>query len=359
MEARSTPAGAPVLEIRDLRLTMPTFEGDAKVLKGIDLELARGDVLGLVGETGCGKSMTALAALRLVESPPAQITAKRVAFEGKDLLRMPSRELRALRASSVAIVFQDPDTNLNPVLGVGSQMIDAILCRRGYGSNLSLSPLGNYLPASRARRKEAAEVAIEMLGRVGIAHPARVMGAYPHELSGGMRQRVLIAMALGGNPELLVADEATTALDVSIQAQILELVRELVSQMHLSVLWITHNLGVVAHLCEKVVVMYAGVIVEYAPTDILFRSPAHPYTISLMKAVPTRGKRGQKLESTPGFLPSLLNPPLGCLFHPRCTEASVRCQEQEPPMMQISPGHLVRCHIRTAASASGEVQQEC
>ena len=341
---RSDCDSAPVLEIRDLRLTMPTFEGTAKILKGIDLEVGCGDVVGLVGETGCGKTMTALAALRLIESPPAHITAERVAFSGRDLLEMPASELRRLRASRVAMVFQDPDTNLNPVLSVGSQMIDAISCRRGYGTNLALSPLGSWVPSTRRRRKEAEEIALNMLERVGMADPARVLSAYPHELSGGMKQRVLIAMALGGTPELLVADEATTALDVSIQAQILELVRELVSKMNLSVLWITHNLGVVVDLCTSVVVMYAGMVVESAPMRVLFRFPRHPYTISLLRAVPTRGKRGQMLESTPGFLPSVIAPPSGCLFHPRCSEATPGCGRDEPQLVRIGPDHMVRCH---------------
>jgi peptide/nickel transport system ATP-binding protein len=341
---RSDCGSAPALEIRGLKLTMPTFEGTAKILKGVDLEVARGAVVGLVGETGCGKSMTALAALRLIESPPAHVAAKRVAFSGRDLLEMPASELRRLRASHVAMVFQDPDTNLNPVLSVGSQMIDAISCRRGYGTNLALSPVGPLVPSTRRRRKEAGEIALNMLERVGMADPARVLSAYPHELSGGMKQRVLIAMALGGTPELLVADEATTALDVSIQAQILELVRELVSKMNLSVLWITHNLGVVVDLCTSVVVMYAGMVVESAPMRVLFRSPSHPYTISLLRAVPTRGKRGQKLESTPGFLPSVIAPPSGCLFHPRCSEAMPRCSRDEPRLVQIGPDHMVRCH---------------
>lgn len=341
----STPDTVPILEIRGLKLIMPTFEGTAQILKGVDLEVARGDIVGLVGETGCGKSMTALAALRLVDSPPALITAERVAFQDEDLLHMPAINLSRVRASRIAMVFQDPETNLNPVLTVGDQMIDAISCRRGHGSNLSLSPLGSWIPGTRRTRKEAEEIGLHMLSRMGMSDPARVLAAHPHELSGGMKQRVLMAMALGGTPELFVADEPTTALDVSIQAQILELVGELVSKMHLSVLWITHNLGVVAALCNKVAVMYAGTVVEYAPMHALFRSPEHPYTIGLLKAVPTRAKRGQALESTPGSLPSLIAPPAGCLFHPRCEEATSICGGEEPARVQVGPDHFVRCHL--------------
>lgn len=334
-----------ILRVSQLKVRFPTFEGVARILNGVDLEIRRKEVLGLVGETGCGKTMTALAVTRLLESPPAQISAEHILFKGEDLLRKSSDEIRNLRARSIAMVFQDPMTNLNPVLPIGEQVTDAVMCRQGHGSNLSLSPVGRFLPLTRRQRKQAGDTATKMLQQVGIADLERRLYSYPHEFSGGMRQRTLIAMALAGRPELLIADEPTTGLDVSIEAQIIQLVRELVRDMHLSVLWITHNLGVVWKLCTDVAVMYAGAVVERCAVEQLFRSPKHPYTMGLIGALPTKQKSEGRLVSIAGSIPSLINPPPGCRFHPRCAKVMPRCMEEEPRVSYVDARHAVACHL--------------
>jgi peptide/nickel transport system ATP-binding protein len=334
-----------ILQVRQLKVSMPTFEGTAKILQGVDLEVKRRDVLGLVGETGCGKTMTALAVTRLLRSPPARISAEHILFKGEDLLRKPSGEIRDLRARCIGMVFQDPMTNLNPVLSIGEQITDAVVCRQGHGSNLSLSPVGRLLPAVRRQRRQAEDAAKRMLRRVGIGDVDRRLHSYPHEFSGGMRQRTLIAMALAGKPELLIADEPTTGLDVSVQSQIIQLVRDLVRDMELSVVWITHDLGVVWKLCTEVAVMYAGAIVERCPVEDLFEAPRHPYTVGLIGALPTRQKNEGRLVSIPGSLPSLIDPPSGCRFHPRCPKAMPRCTKEEPRVSYVNPRHTVACHL--------------
>jgi oligopeptide/dipeptide ABC transporter ATP-binding protein len=313
----------PLLEIRDLHLAMRSFEGEAHVLNGVSLSIERGEVWGLVGETGCGKSLTGLSISRLVPGPPGRYLRGAVLFEGQDLLALPEPAMRALRGRRIAMIFQDPTTNLNPAFRVSSQMVDVAL------------------HAGAPSRRIAREQAIAMLDRVGIVDAARRVDDFPHQFSGGMRQRVLIAMALLGKPDLLVADEPTTALDVSVQAQILRLLHELVSEQGLAVLLITHNLGVVAQLCSHVAVMYAGNVVETGPVRAIFREPRHPYTRALLAALPAAGAVRGALASLPGQVPDLVNPPPGCRFAPRCDRALPTCASTLPPL-EGAP-HAVAC----------------
>ncbi|MFQ5885972.1 MAG: ABC transporter ATP-binding protein [Anaerolineae bacterium] len=335
-----------LVEIKDLRLDFHTFDGVSKVLAGIDLKMRRGDVLGLVGETGCGKTMTALSIPRLIPCPPGRIVSGEVFFEGEDVLNKEEEEMRLFRAQKIGMIFQDPTTNLNPVFTIGEQMTDIIICREGSSSRAALAPFGSLVPPARSERMVAREKAIEWLNRVGIPDAEKRIDHYPHQFSGGMRQRVLIATALSGNPSLLIADEPTTALDVSIQAQILRLIQELVEEMDLSVLLITHNLGVVARMCHRVAVMYAGVVVECADVISIFQAPKHPYTVGLLRAIPTsRTKRGE-IKEIPGSIPNFIHPPPGCRFHPRCEYAMPRCAKEPPPgTKEIEPGHEVACFL--------------
>ena len=334
-----------LVEIKDLRLNFTTYDGVSKVLAGVNLKMRRGDVLGLVGETGCGKTMTALSIPRLIPCPPGEIVGGEVLFEGEDVLKMTDEEVQGLRAQKIAMVFQDPTTNLNPVFTVGEQMVDAILCQQGEKSTLLLSPFARLIPSAREKRRMAREVAIRMLERVGIPDARERINNYPHEFSGGMRQRVLIAMALAGNPSLLIADEPTTALDVSIQAQILRLIVELVKEMNLSVLLITHNLGVVAKICQRVAVMYAGVVVECADVRTIFKEPKHPYTLGLLRAIPTYGTKKGEIKGIRGSIPDFIHPPPGCRFHPRCDYAMPRCSQERPEPVEVAPGHEVSCFL--------------
>lgn len=334
-----------LIEIRDLRLNFTTYDGVSKVLAGVNLKMHRGDVLGLVGETGCGKTMTALSIPRLIPCPPGEIVGGEVLFEGEDVLKMTEEEVQELRAQKIAMVFQDPTTNLNPVFTVGEQMVDAILCQQGENSALLLSPFAKFIPSAREKRGMAREVAIHMLERVGIPDARKRINNYPHEFSGGMRQRVLIAMALAGNPSLLIADEPTTALDVSIQAQILRLIVELVKEMNLSVLLITHNLGVVAKICKRVAVMYAGMVVECADVRTIFKEPKHPYTLGLLQAIPTYGTKKGEIKGIRGSIPDFIHPPPGCRFHPRCDHAMPRCSQERPEPVEVAPGHEVSCFL--------------
>jgi oligopeptide/dipeptide ABC transporter ATP-binding protein len=312
-----------LLEIRDLHLAMRSFEGEAHVLNGVSLQIQRGEVWGLVGETGCGKSLTGLSISRLVPRPPGRYLRGQVLFDGQDLLALPEPAMRALRGRRIAMIFQDPTTNLNPAFRVASQMVD--VARH----------------AGAKSRRVAREQAIAMLDRVGIVDAARRVDDFPHQFSGGMRQRVLIAMALLGRPDLLVADEPTTALDVSVQAQILRLLHELVQEQGLAVLLITHNLGVVAQLCSHVAVMYAGNVVETGPVRAIFREPRHPYTRALLAALPAAGAVRGALASLPGQVPDLVRPPPGCRFAPRCARALPACSDAVPPL--VGAPHAVAC----------------
>ena len=333
-----------LLDIQNLHLEFSTFDGVSKVLSGINLQLARGDVTALVGETGCGKSMTALSVARLIPKQTGRITEGKILFDGEDILQKDQSELRRFRARRLGMIFQDPSTNLNPLFTIREQLVDAVLYQC-YESNEVPGPWRRILPSNRQLRRDAHTRAIELMQLVGIPDGNRRIEEYPHQFSGGMRQRVLIAMALAGKPELLIADEPTTALDVTIQAQILGLISDLVNRLQLTVLLITHNLGVVAKTCENAAVMYAGRVVEQAPVKELFRNPQHPYTRGLIQAVPTRQTLRGSLEGIPGLIPNLNNPPRGCRFHPRCAEAKAVCRQEIPGVAYFAERHTVFCHL--------------
>ncbi len=318
---------SPVLAIRGLRTTFDTPLGAFPAVDGLDLDLYDGETLGLVGESGCGKSVTALSVLRLLPEPPARIEAGEVLYRGKDLLRLPAEELRALRGNRIAMVFQEPMTSLNPVFTVGNQIEEVLKVHTAQGKG-----------ERRAR-------VTELLELVGIPSPAERAGDYPHQLSGGMRQRVMIAMALACNPEVLIADEPTTALDVTIQAQILELIESLKKRFSMAVLLITHDLGVVAHSAERVAVLYAGRVVETGPVVEVFAGPRHPYTQGLMLAVPgARHGRRELLDVIPGRVPDLVTRPAGCSFRERCSRARDVCRDVDPKLAPAGRGREVACH---------------
>jgi oligopeptide/dipeptide ABC transporter ATP-binding protein len=328
----STPAAGgqpPLLEVRDLAVTFTGPDGVARAVDGVDLVVEEGETVGLVGESGCGKSVTALALLRLVEPPGRIAHGSSVRLEGRDLLALGTKEIRAVRGNHVALVFQEPLSALNPVLRIGTQIAEAIRAHEAVS------------------RSTAKWRAIEMLQAVGIPEPQRRAVAYPHQLSGGMRQRVLLAMALACRPKLLLADEPTTALDVTIQAEILELLDRLQQKLGMAVLLITHNLGIVAERTRRVYVMYAGQMVEEAPTAQLFARPAHPYTEGLMAAVPNLEERRERLRAIPGQVPPANAWPTGCRFHPRCPHAWEKCREELPPLLDVEPGHRARCWLVT------------
>ncbi len=327
----------PLLRIADLHLAMRSFDGEAHVLNGIELTVRAGEIWGVVGETGCGKSLTGLSVSRLVPSPPARYLSGQILLEGRDLLRATEAEMRALRGRRVGMIFQDPTTNLNPLFSIGTQLIDVALHAARHSPDI-------LDDAPRGRRRRAARaLAVRMLEKVGIRDAAVRIDDYPHQFSGGMRQRVLIAMALIGRPRLLVADEPTTALDVSVQAQILQLIYDLVRERGLGVMFITHNLAVVAELCSHVAVMYAGNVVESGDVRAVLKSPAHPYTRALLAAVPVAGTRRGSLAGLPGTVPSLIDPPPGCRFASRCASAGPDCLGGKPPMVPLGETHQAAC----------------
>ena len=339
-----------LLEIRDLYLDFTTFDGLSHVLNGVDLTLKRGGVMGLVGETGCGKTLTGLSVSRLVSTPPGHYPRGQVFFGGRDVMRANEAEMRKLRGRRIGMIFQDPATNLNPVFKISEQMVDVVL---NIAEASGDSFVERYL-SPRGRRQAARQRCVEMLEKVGIQEAARRVDSYPYEFSGGMRQRVLIAMALLGNPELLIADEPTTALDVSVQAQILRLFYSLVREYHLSVLMITHNLGVVAQLCDRVAVMYAGNIVETGPVREVFKHAQHPYTQALLRSIPTPQTKRGELAGVPGNIPNLIHPPPGCRFEPRCPFNMPACSKAFPVTQVCGTDHEVACYLyddRTVTSS--------
>jgi peptide/nickel transport system ATP-binding protein len=318
----------PLLAIEGLKTHFATDDGMIHAVDGVDLVVERGETVGVVGESGCGKTVTAMTVLKLVAMPPGRIVAGRILWQGRDLVPLSSGEMRAIRAKEIAIVFQEPMTSLNPVYTVGEQIAEVIRLHEGLG------------------RRAALEKTVEMLKLVHIPHAARRVHDYPHQFSGGMRQRVMIAMALCCNPKLLIADEPTTALDVTIQAQILELLAELKGRFGMAVMLITHAMGVVAEVAQRVVVMYAGKVVEEAPVGELFASPKHPYTQGLIRSIPrvdTAAIEKKKLEAIAGVVPSLLEPPPGCRFAPRCRYARAACTVETPPLREVARGHKVAC----------------
>ena len=316
-----------LLAVEDLRVH---FLGDgppALAVDGVDFSIRRQETVCIVGESGCGKTVTALAILGLLSRPPAHIAGGRIAFDGQSLLDMSAPQLRALRGKRIGMVFQEPMTSLNPVFTIGDQIGEAILAHE------------------RTTPTEVRHRTIELLDDVGIPNPQQRLADYPHQLSGGQRQRVMIAMALACGPDLLIADEPTTALDVTVQAQILRLLQELKRDRQMAVQYITHDLGVVAAIADRVYVMYAGIVVEQGTIDHIFRESRHPYTQALLAALPTRGKRGQRLYSIPGGVPHPAYKPPGCPFHPRCPHRQATCEQTFPGMFDYSDGHQARCPI--------------
>jgi peptide/nickel transport system ATP-binding protein len=334
MDARVMPS-EPLLEIRDLKTHFRSDEGMVHAVDGVDLSIARGETLCVVGESGSGKTVTALSVLKLIPMPPGRIVGGKILWQGKDLALLNAAEMNRVRAKEIAIVFQEPMTSLNPVYTVGDQLTEVIQLHQGLS------------------RRAALQRAVEMLSLVNIPSPQRRVHDYPHHFSGGMRQRVMIAMALSCNPKLLIADEPTTALDVTIQAQILDLLQEMKSRLGMSIMLITHAMGVVAEVAQRVVVMYAGKVVEEAPVERLFGNPAHPYTQGLIRSIPRidlAAERKQRLETIAGTVPKLINPPVGCRFAPRCRLAIDECSRAQPPLREIEPGHKVAC-IRAGEAA--------
>ncbi len=315
-----------LLEVRNLRTHFNTDRGLFRAVDGISFDVARGRTVGLVGESGCGKSVTSLSIMGLVPSPPGQVSADALRFEGRDLLQMEAEERRKLRGGKMSMIFQEPMTSLNPVRTIGHQIIEAVR------AHTDLSPA-----AARDR-------AIEVLDLVRIPSAKSRVDEYPHRLSGGMRQRVMIAMALACDPALLIADEPTTALDVTIQAQILDLLGDLQARLGMAILIITHDLGVIAEIADEVIVMYAGKIVESAPVKQIFADPQHPYTIGLLGSIPRLGEYRERLATIEGTVPSPANQPKGCRFSPRCPFSDARCRDEPPPLRDVgAPGHAVAC----------------
>jgi peptide/nickel transport system ATP-binding protein len=321
---------AALLEVDGLQTHFFTRDGIVRAVDGVSFSVAPGETLAVVGESGCGKSVTSLSILRLIASPPGRIVGGRVVFEGRNLLALNEDEMRAVRGDAISMIFQEPMTSLNPALTVGRQIAESLVLHRGLS------------------QRDAMAKAVEMLRKVRMPEPERRVRQYPHELSGGMRQRVMIAMALACGPKLLIADEPTTALDVTIQAQILELMRELARETGAAIILITHDLGVVAEMAQRVVVMYAGRKVEEAPVAELFARPRHPYTRGLLGSMPhlgdsVRAEHGRRLVEIPGMVPSLKDEQPGCLFAPRCPNAVARCLQEVPPLTVHGPFHWAAC----------------
>ena len=326
-------AEAPILKVTDLRTYFHTLDGVVKAVDGVDFEIPRGGRLALVGESGCGKSVTSLSIMRLIDTPPGEIASGEILFDGRDILQLTSDEMHKVRGGEIAMIFQEPMTSLNPVLTIEDQLTEAILLH------------------NKVTKSEAVGIALDALREVGISSPERRLKGYPHELSGGMRQRVMIAMALACRPKLLIADEPTTALDVTIQRQILDLIKEIQARMGTALLLITHDLGVVAETVEWVAVMYAGRIVETGSVEEVLLHPRHPYTRGLLQSIPSRGTKGQPLSVIKGVVPNPLRMPPGCKFQPRCPYAFLRCAE-EPDLIEIRDGRATRCWLEDSAYAS-------
>jgi len=331
-----------ILEVKGLQTYFKTDAGIVKAVDGVSFTVHEGETIGLVGESGSGKSVTNLSIMRLIPSPPGKIVGGEVLYEGKDIMKMSEKELREIRGNSISMIFQDPMTSLNPFLKISTQMIETIRLHQ----DLS--------------KEEARAKAIKMLGEVGIPSPEKRIDCYPHQFSGGMRQRVMIAMALSCNARVLIADEPTTALDVTIQAQILELIQKINKKYKTAVILITHDLGVVAGMCDNVCVMYAGRIVEQAPTDELYTVPSHPYTQGLIASVPRMDEndRSKKLFSIEGQPPNVIDLPPCCPFHPRCSQKIAICEKCYPPVQQLSSTHTCACWLHASKEEIAKAEQE-
>jgi peptide/nickel transport system ATP-binding protein len=324
----SPPASAPLLEIKGLKTHFATDDGMVRAVDGVDITVAPGETVGIVGESGCGKTVTAMSVLKLIAMPPGRIVQGQILWQGRDLVPLDSEAMNKVRSKEIAIIFQEPMTSLNPVFSVGEQIAEVVRRHEGLG------------------RKAALERTVDMLRLVQIPNPQRRVHDYPHQFSGGMRQRVMIAMALSCNPKLLIADEPTTALDVTIQAQILELLQDMKQRFGMAIMLITHAMGVVAETTQRVVVMYAGNVIEEAPVARLFANPRHPYTQGLIRSIPRIDRAAMhkaRLEAIPGVVPSLLHPPPGCRFAARCRFARDECRAAMPELREIEPGHKMRC----------------
>lgn len=315
-----------LLEIKEIDTQFKTDEGQIKILDHVSFNIKNGETLGVVGESGSGKSVTALSVMRLLPMLTGKTTHGEVLFDGKDLLKLSEREMQKIRGKDIAMIFQEPMTSLDPVYTIGDQIAESIIHHE------------------KVSRKEARERAIRLIEMVGIPSPEKRVDDYPHQLSGGMRQRVMIAMALSCNPKLLIADEPTTALDVTIQAQILDIIRRLKKEQNMAVWLVTHDLSVIAEMCDRVVVMYAGRVCEIADVKILFRKPMHPYTNGLLASLPRMDKDVEMLHVIPGMVPNLKHPPEGCRFHNRCEYATEQCKTVKPELREVEPGHFVACH---------------
>lgn len=331
IQSSGEPDGSSILEINKLKACFFTMEGEAKAVDGVTFRLAKGEPLGVVGESGCGKSVTALSILRLLPVPPAKIMEGEILFKGQNLLELSENEMRKIRGNLISMIFQEPMTSLNPVFTVGRQIQETLKVHQKLSSNDSL------------------EKAIELLRSVNIASPERCVERFPHELSGGMRQRVMIAIALACRPEILIADEPTTALDVTIQAQILDLMKKLKQELGMAIILITHNLGVIAEMATRVLVMYAGRVVEEARTQVIFENPRHPYTKGLLKSIPRLGDKFRlgkiRLAEIPGLVPSLYNLPMGCNFSTRCPSVMDICRQKKPDLKKIGESHYCSCWL--------------
>lgn len=314
-----------ILEIRDLCVEFQTVEGTVQAVNHLSYKLRKGEKLGIVGESGSGKSVSSLGMLRMIPNPPGRITGGEILYKGQDLVKAPKKEMQRIRGNEISMIFQEPMTSLNPIIKCGKQIAESLRLHRGMN------------------KKEAMEEAVRLMQSVGIANPAQRAHEYPHQMSGGMRQRVMIAMALACEPQILIADEPTTALDVTIQAQILDLIRDLNERMGTSVIFITHDLGVVSELCDTVLVMYTGRIVEQAPVLELFETPKHPYTVGLLEAIPRITKQRAPLQTIEGTVPNPTERIEGCSFSPRCPYATEQCRQKEPPEVQLSEHRRVRC----------------
>ncbi|NTV92045.1 MAG: ABC transporter ATP-binding protein [Chlorobiaceae bacterium] len=327
-----------ILELKELKTWYSTSAGVAKAVDGVSFSLARNQTLGVVGESGCGKSVTALSVMRLVPMPPGYFAGGEILWKGKNLLGIPEEEMRRLRGNEISMIFQEPMSSLNPVFTCGAQIMEQILVHRSI------------------TQREAKARSVELLHLVGIPNPQERFSSYPHELSGGMRQRVMIAMALSCNPELLIADEPTTALDVTVQAQILDLIGNLQADTGMSVMLITHDFGVVAELCQEVIVMYASRVVEQGRVDQIFSNPMHPYTRGLLNSIPRLGSRNERLHVIEGNVPSAINLPDGCRFAGRCPFADGLCREKQPMLELCEPGHNVACWKAHDSSYADEIK---
>ena len=321
-----------LLTVKNLKTHFFTHEGIVKAVDGVSFTINKGETLGLVGESGCGKSVSSLSIMRLIPHPPGKIVDGEVWFEGENLLKLEEKKMRKIRGKKISMIFQEPMTSLDPVFTIGSEIMETIQLHQGLS------------------KEKAREKAIESLKLVGIPDAEKRINSYPHQLSGGMRQRAMIAMALSCNPTLLIADEPTTALDVTIQAQILKLINDLKKEFGTSVLLITHDLGVIAEMSDYVAVMYAGHIVEYTDIDTIFSNPIHPYTLGLNKSIPRMDKEVERLDTIKGLVPNLLNLPSGCPFYPRCDFRLKKCKQEMPELIEVEDHHLVKCHLAKVSS---------